>query len=511
MQSGAIPNASIKASSIWHDPSGHEPWRARLHNQPKLPYNTGVDVAAWVAGNDTLGEYLQVDLGEVMYVTAVATQGRPYLTSESQRVKKYRLAYRLSGNPWKAYREYNAVKELGSNRSYVSHTSSTSSTSAIRAQAKADAAAALKKAEMHTKKVQIENESRKKLEEQGKKLREEQETLAKMKRDEEIRLQSLVLDEEVAIAQARLTAIEDECGYKDENTGSEGPNLPEIDSKQRVIDYLSAQPHHEAREAIQVPPSNHKISELLVSNGAQINQPTTGKTTVESYIQFMARREVISNKVEKFDDQPENFRTWKATFKSMIRDINITASEELSLLAEYTTRESKKLVQRLRNAYIENPDEGVKETWRKLCERFGSDAVITNVHLNKLNVFPKIGGKDNKKLQELGDLLLELECAKNGGGFKGLGILDEPTYLRPIVEKLPDDLQRRWQRHAYRYKVNNTVDYPPFAVLSEFVQDIAQERNDPFLTLETADEETVRPTRRQQAKLPHHKTRSYDH
>ncbi|KAK3735290.1 hypothetical protein QZH41_010583, partial [Actinostola sp. cb2023] len=103
-------------------------------------------------------------------------------------------------------------------------------------------------------------------------------------------------------------------------------------------------------------------------------------------------------------------------------------------------------------------------------------------------------GKDNIKLQELGDLLLELECAKNGGG---LGILDEPTYLRPIVEKLPDDLQRRWQRHAYRYKVNNTVDYPPFAfaVLSEFVQDIAQERNDPFLTLETADEETVRPTR----------------
>ncbi|KAK3730804.1 hypothetical protein QZH41_001160 [Actinostola sp. cb2023] len=209
----------------------------------------------------------------------------------------------------------------------------------------------------------------------------------------------------------------------------------------------------------------------------------------------MARREVISNKVEKFDDQPENFRTWKVTFKSMIRDINITASEELSLLAEYTMRESNKLVQRLRNAYIENPDEGVKETWRKLCERFGSDAVITNVHLNKLNVFPKIGGKDNIKLQELGDLLLELECTKNGGGFKGLGILDEPTYLRPIVEKLPDDLQRRWQRHAYRYKVNNTVDYPPFAVLSEFVQDIAQERNDPFLTLETADEETVHPTR----------------
>ncbi|KAK3703200.1 hypothetical protein QZH41_004967 [Actinostola sp. cb2023] len=114
MQSGAIPNALITASSVWPD-AGSEPWRARLHNQPKLPYNTYVDVAAWVAKSNAVGEYLQVDLGRAMYVTAVATQGRPYLTSENQRVKKYRLTYKLSGNPWMRYKEYNAFKEFVGN------------------------------------------------------------------------------------------------------------------------------------------------------------------------------------------------------------------------------------------------------------------------------------------------------------------------------------------------------------------------------------------------------------
>ena len=74
----------------------------------------------------------------------------------------------------------------------------------------------------------------------------------------------------------------------------------------------------------------------------------------------------------------------------------------------YTTGESKRLVQRLRNAYIENPAAGVRESWKKLGERFGSTAVITNVHLNKLATFPALAPKDNKGLQELGDLLLEI-------------------------------------------------------------------------------------------------------
>ena len=69
-------------------------------------------------------------------------------------------------------------------------------------------------------------------------------------------------------------------------------------------------------------------------------------------------------------------------------------------MLEHTTGELKRLVQLLHNVYAENPAAGVRESWKKLGERFGSTAVITQVHLNKLVMFPMLTPKDNKGLQE---------------------------------------------------------------------------------------------------------------
>ena len=150
---------------------------------------------------------------------------------------------------------------------------------------------------------------------------------------------------------------------------------------------------------------------------------------MRSCLEFMARREILTKRVEKFDDDPQNFHTWKTSFKTMLKDISITPQEELSLLTEYTSKESKKLVQKLCNAYIQNPAKGVVEVWIELGERFGSDVVLTKAYLDKIGSFPKVGYRDNKKLQELGDLLLSLQCAKDDGQLKGLRILDEPIFL----------------------------------------------------------------------------------
>ena len=67
-------------------------------------------------------------------------------------------------------------------------------------------------------------------------------------------------------------------------------------------------------------------------------------------------------------------------------------------------------------------------------------------------------------------------------------ILDEPAYLRPIVAKLPADLQGKWQKHAFKYKTQQVVDYLAFAEFSRFIQEVAKERNDPYLTLESCDQ-----------------------
>ncbi|XP_066294614.1 lactadherin-like [Branchiostoma lanceolatum] len=71
MESGAIPEDSITASSftgVWH-----EPYRGRL--------NGVAGQAAWVSKYDTIGEWLQVDLGEMKRVTGTIIQGR-YVADE---------------------------------------------------------------------------------------------------------------------------------------------------------------------------------------------------------------------------------------------------------------------------------------------------------------------------------------------------------------------------------------------------------------------------------------------
>lgn len=183
----------------------------------------------------------------------------------------------------------------------------------------------------------------------------------------------------------------------------------------------------------------------------------------------MARRELIVNKIQKFDDNPKNYSSWKESFRNMIRDVYIAPREELSLVVEYTTNESKNLAQRFRCAYINKDAEGVAVLWQKLGWRFGSSAVMTEVHLNKLRDFPRVGYRDNKKLQEVGDLLLEQQCAKADSGLPGFRILDEPAYIKPVIVKLAGDIQGRWQKHAYRYKKNHPKDdYPPFTEFSTF-------------------------------------------
>ena len=87
------------------------------------------------------------------------------------------------------------------------------------------------------------------------------------------------------------------------------------------------------------------------------------------------------------------------------------------------------------------------------------------MHLKNLTMFPALALKDNKGLQELGNLLLELQYTKEDGGLAGLKILDEPAFLKPVLIKLPGELQGRWQRHAYHFKSHHGVDYPLFESL----------------------------------------------
>lgn len=248
-------------------------------------------------------------------------------------------------------------------------------------------------------------------------IEEEELALARRKRHEKARLEALRLDEEAAIALAIAKAIDEELNEPGLDAYKEfhAPELPLASPNQRVQEYLEVQKQlsssvrddvtkreNPERTGLSEPKLEVKREpvtqpEVLSPSVLYPNTPTPASPSnavMVPYIEFMARRELISNKIKKFDHRPENFHSWKGSFHNMIKGVNLSPSEQLSLIIKNTTIESKRLVQRLSNVHIENLGKGLNEVWLKLGERFGSNTVVTQVHLKKLGTFPKIGNRE---------------------------------------------------------------------------------------------------------------------
>ena len=95
MESGAITDRQISASSIWGAAS-----QGRLH------FQTGG--GAWIAARGYSNQWLQVDLGnQRTKVTRVATQGNGYWV---EWVTGYKLQYSNDGVNFQYYKEQNIDK-----------------------------------------------------------------------------------------------------------------------------------------------------------------------------------------------------------------------------------------------------------------------------------------------------------------------------------------------------------------------------------------------------------------
>lgn len=128
---------------------------------------------------------------------------------------------------------------------------------------------------------------------------------------------------------------------------------------------------------------------------------------------------------------------------------------------------------------VHNDYAGLSMVWQRLEEIYGSPEVIENALLKKVEDFPKITNRENHRLRELGDILMELDAARIDGYLPGLSYLNTSRGVTPIVQKLPYGLQEKWISLGSRYKAENRVPYPPFSIFVKFVCDKARERNDP--------------------------------
>lgn len=101
MESGAIPNSQLRASSQRNHASG--PSRGRLNVK-----ESNTLVGAWVSLSDNLNQWLQIDLGNHnTNFTHVATQGRNAFSTRW--VTKYNLEFSDDGVNFQYYKEKRQV------------------------------------------------------------------------------------------------------------------------------------------------------------------------------------------------------------------------------------------------------------------------------------------------------------------------------------------------------------------------------------------------------------------
>ena len=95
VENGHIPDGAFSASSSYSAKNGPARSRLNIHSDSK-------GYGAWSAGANDGKQWLQIDFGELVQVTKVATQGRQYA---DQWVTKYTLSYSLDGMHWAEYKE----------------------------------------------------------------------------------------------------------------------------------------------------------------------------------------------------------------------------------------------------------------------------------------------------------------------------------------------------------------------------------------------------------------------
>lgn len=199
----------------------------------------------------------------------------------------------------------------------------------------------------------------------------------------------------------------------------------------------------------------------------------------DTLAQYLARRDLVTSGLYQFDDKPENFRAWQSSFTNAVAEVSLTATQELDVMTKWLGKQSGEQVRRIRSVYINNPILALNKAWERLHDCYACPEIIEQSLFQRLDSFPKIAAKDHAKLLELGDLLMELQGAKEVGVLTGLSYLDTSRGISPIIDKLPYGFQEKWVSAGSWYKGDNQGRFPPFDYFCDFVNHEAKKRNDP--------------------------------
>ncbi|XP_054591066.2 uncharacterized protein [Nothobranchius furzeri] len=434
-----------------------------------------------------------------------------------------------------------------SNKSSVSNTrsnvTSASSVSAARARAKAEAAKVRASCASQEAKLKLEKAAR----EAERLTREAQNQLEATRIDTELEVLTLNREADAAVAEAQVLEDVAEMHGNVENVKSESEERLRL---QRISDYVHSQDHNQSPfEPVSVQPESQNsfrtwlppaslaefqyskskpnpemgdgthppsknLSELTRAEskteiertdprtytGAQSQTPrkmlpVNVSQPPDPLAQYMARRDLVASGLYQFDDKPENYRAWRSSFINAVAEVQLTETQELDLMTKWLGKESGQQIRCIRSVYVNNASLSLHKAWERLNDCYGAPEIIEQSLFQRLDSFPKITAKDHVRLRELGDLLTEIQGAKEDGFLTGLTYLDTSRGIGPIVDKLPYGLQEKWVSSGSGFKEENNGRFPPFSYFCDFVCHEAKKRNDPSFIRQGNDANSTKPER----------------
>lgn len=81
----------------------------------------------------------------------------------------------------------------------------------------------------------------------------------------------------------------------------------------------------------------------------------------------------------------------------------------MDLLFKWQGKESAEHVEQIRAIHINCPDAGLKMTWERLEQCYGSAEVVKDALFKQIDSFPKITNRDYVNLRKFSDMLMELQ------------------------------------------------------------------------------------------------------
>ncbi|KAL8601152.1 hypothetical protein ACOMHN_002959 [Nucella lapillus] len=168
-----------------------------------------------------------------------------------------------------------------------------------------------------------------------------------------------------------------------------------------------------------------------------------------------------------FKGDAMEFPMWRSAFSLLIERQNIPRSEKLLYLQKYVGGVA---ADALKGYFIMKDSAAFEQALKVLDERYGSSFVIARAFRDKLDSWPVVKNRDSVAMRSLAEFMQQSVVASKVVGQ--MGILDDALYQKRLIDRLPDWISHKWNRHVSKIK-SKQQRYPTFEELAEFIKEEA--------------------------------------